>query len=270
MVALVSGPNPWSTKGFWTRQPEKRPSCTCICWPETDQKAKRWRSCSSENVQTRWHPQETAWFFSGGFSIKQINPALHGKILLHVSKPFLPLCTLQCVTWRYLKSEQNQIRNFFRYFFRFQIFTIPNPILFRYRIQNHSKKKKVLKPRSFETKTSHSGSVSRYVLVSNGQNQQSVVPFLSYLLVLICSSSIIGQCKNTTQSLMNDNKYLQAPKASSRQDSGFPVFSTIGGQSPSTFASSMIQNIGSKWESCWFFQNGYVTQSKSVQAGCFG
>ena len=73
--------------------------------------------------------------------------------------------------WRYPKSERNRIRNFFRY----QIFPIPNPILFsipnfydtesdtffdtkffRYRIRNHQKNGKVSKPRSFETETSHS------------------------------------------------------------------------------------------------------------------
>jgi len=72
----------------------------------------------------------------------------------------------------YPKSEQNLIQNFFRY----QIFSIPNPILFpipnfsdtetdpffdtkifRYRIRNHQKNGKVSKPRSFETETSHSG-----------------------------------------------------------------------------------------------------------------
>ena len=60
-------------------------------------------------------------------------------------------------------------------FFRYQIFPIPNPIIFpipnfydtesdtffdtkffQYRIRNHQKNRKVSKPRSFETKTSHS------------------------------------------------------------------------------------------------------------------
>ena len=85
---------------------------------------------------------------------------------------------MQCVTIPKIWTKPN-LKLFFRYriryFFRYQIFSIPNPILFpilnfyntesdtfhdtkffRYRIRNHPKNGKVLKPRSFETETSHS------------------------------------------------------------------------------------------------------------------
>ena len=69
--------------------------------------------------------------------------------------------SVHCSVWRYLKSERNRIRNFFRYqifgyriryFVQYLIVLILNPILFYtkfvwYWIRNHLKNGKVSKPK---------------------------------------------------------------------------------------------------------------------------
>jgi len=71
--------------------------------------------------------------------------------------------------WRYPKSESKTFfdtkfyRYRIRYFFQYQVFTIPNPILFPIpnffdtESETIQKMKKFRKPRSYETETSHSG-----------------------------------------------------------------------------------------------------------------
>ena len=95
-----------------------------------------------------------------------------------------------CVLFQY-----KIFRNRYRYFFRYQFFSKPIPILFsiphffetntdtffdtknfRNRYRYHQKNGKVSKPRSFETETSHSDMEAKRLFSSKGLNNQANKP----------------------------------------------------------------------------------------------
>ena len=125
---------------------------------------------------------------------------------------------------KYPKSERNWSEsssdtNFFWYriwyFFRYQIFTIPNPILFYtkffwYRIRNNPKNGKVSKPRTSRREVSKP---KRHTLAKIGPN------FFDFSLSLHCSakqSLRINSIVHATQATNNKHKPKQASQQSDK------------------------------------------------------